>query len=128
MMPQILIFAFDDWLGNQLRQAAADHRWIIKETKRLDAFRNAFAELRQRVIIIQLERTVAAEIYSVIVELRRSQPDSPIIMVSDTKVPEGERAEWAARWFDLGASFALFPPLTRAILEDAVVGLMGNAQ
>jgi DNA-binding response OmpR family regulator len=127
-MPQILIFAFDDWLANQLRQAAADHRWMIKETRRLDAFRNAFAELRHRVIVIQLERTDAAEIYSAIVELRRTQPDNPIIVVSDTKVPDDEKAEWGARWFDLGARFVMFPPLTRATLEDAIVGLMGKGQ
>jgi len=75
-----------------------------------------------------LERAEAGEIYTAIVQLLKMQPETPIVIVSDTKVPEVERAEWAARWFDLGARFVMFPPLTRAILEDAVVGLMGNAE
>lgn len=127
MNPQILIFAFDDWLSNQLRQTAADHRWHLREVRQVGAFRTAFAEIRPRVAVIQLERIEAGEIYAAIVELRRSQPETPIVMVSDTKVPDDEKAEWTARWFDLDARFVMFPPLTRAILEDAVVGLMGEA-
>jgi len=127
-LPQILIFAFDDWLSNQLREAAAERRWLIHEVRRLDSFRTAIAEVRTRVIVVQLERAEAGEIYTAIVQLLKIQPETPIVIVSDTKVPEVERAEWAARWFDLGARFVMFPPLTRAILEDAVVGLMGNAE
>jgi len=124
MPPQILIFAFDEWLGNQLREAAAERRWVLREVRQIGAFLTAVAEVRPRVAVVQLERVEAGEIYAAIVELRRNQPETPIVFVSDTKVPDGEKADWAARWFDLGARFVMFPPLTRAILEDAVVGLM----
>jgi DNA-binding response OmpR family regulator len=126
MNPQILIFAFDDWLANQLREAAVERHWQIKEVRQVGSFRTAFAEIRPRVAVIQLERVEAGEIYAAIVELRKRQPETPIVMVSDTKVPDDEKAEWATCWFDLGARFVMFPPLTRAILEDAVVGLMGD--
>ena len=47
--------------------------------------------------------------------------------VADVKLPDAERAAWAAALFDLGVRFVLFPPLTKPVLEDVASGLMAAA-
>jgi hypothetical protein len=48
----------------------------------------------------------------------------PIVVLSDVKLPDDDRALWTAIFLDCGASLVLFPPLNRTMLEEAALGLM----
>ena len=69
-------------------------------------------------------RSARLELIAVV---RRLEPDTPVVAVADVKLPDAERAAWAAALFDLGARFVLFPPLTKPVLEDVASGLMAAA-
>jgi biotin carboxyl carrier protein len=52
---------------------------------------------------------------------------APVVAVSDLKFNDADRVAWTAALFDLGARYALFPPLTKPVIEDVVSGLMAAA-
>ena len=62
-----------------------------------------------------------------IADVRRTCADVPVVAVSDVKLNDADRVAWTAALFDLGARYALFPPLTKPVLEDVVSGLMAAA-
>ncbi len=123
--PQVVVFAADDWLGNQLRELVADHRWLLREVRQLGAFSGSFADRRPSVAVLQFDwRAVEPELAEVIVRLTREHPEVALVAVSDAKIPEEHRPDWTAALLDLGCRWILYPPLTRAILEDLLSGWM----
>ena len=124
-VPQVVLFALDDWLGNQLRELVNEHRWLLREVRQLGAFAGQFAERRPSIAILQLDwRDVRPDLAEVIVRLARNHPEIAIVAVVDTKIPEDHQAEWTAALLDLGCRWVLYPPLTRALLEDLLSGWM----
>ena len=55
-------------------------------------------------------------------------PDVAVVVLSDVKLADDDRAAWTAGVLDLGARYVLFPPLQRPVLEDLVGGLMTATQ
>ena len=124
-VPQVVLFALDDWLGNQLRELVNEHRWLLREVRQLGAFAGQFTERRPSIAILQLDwRDVRPDLAEVVVRLAREHPEIAIVAVIDTKIPEDHQAEWTAALLDLGCSWVLYPPLTRALLEDLLSGWM----
>lgn len=124
--PQLVILAFDDWLGKQLAPFAADHRWLLKEVRQPGAGLALLREPRPTVLLAQLDPhadDVAAPL-AFLSDVYRSHPGVATVVVSDVKLSEDERIAWTATAFDLGVRYVLFPPLSRPVLEDLVGGLM----
>jgi DNA-binding NarL/FixJ family response regulator len=123
--PQIVVSGPDDWVANQLAELAADHRWLIRSVRRPAAALEPVREPRPTVLLVQADPT-SEDIASLelVADAHRFVPDVPIVVISDVKVPESDRAGWVAAVLDLGARAVMFPPLSRPVLEDVVGGLM----
>ncbi len=120
--PLLLIRAPDDWLATQLRDWAADRKWVVRAANQWGAFAAAVAPRRPCVAFLQAELTADAWAVA-LADLHRRHPDAAAVVVSDTKLSDDLRASVAAAAVDLGARFVLFPPLTRQGLEDVAGGL-----
>jgi DNA-binding NarL/FixJ family response regulator len=123
--PHVVLHSFDDWLGNQLRELIAERKWVFREVRQIAGWVAAGGEQRPGVAVLQAdfhsERPAAL---AALAELHSRNPDTDIVVVSDAKLSDEDRPGWMAAALDLGARVVLFPPLTRALLEDAVTGLM----
>jgi hypothetical protein len=125
--PQLVVCEFDGWLAKQLREFAADRKWLIRECRQLGAAKGHL-DGRQTVLFVLFDpHKSPPDALTLIADVHLAQPDVAVVAVSDAKLPEEDRAVWAATALDLGARFVLFPPLTRPVLEDLAGGLLGAA-
>lgn len=124
--PQIVLLAFDEWLGKQLAEFASEHRWLMREVRQAGACLGQLRDRRPTVLIVQIDPHAQniLELLQFLNDAHALSTDVATIVVSDIKLNEDERVAWTAILFDLGARFVLFPPLTRPVLEDLVGGLM----
>lgn len=123
--PQIVIFGFDEWLAKQLRPLAAEQRWLLHDFRQINAVREQLKVPRPTVLLLQVDpHAETSPGLSLMAGVHSTHPEISLVVVSDGKLPDDERARWTASAFDLGASFVLFPPLTGPVLEDLVGGLM----
>jgi DNA-binding NarL/FixJ family response regulator len=122
--PRVVVCAFDDWLAAQLREAVAERKWVLKEVRTADGWVNE-ATTGACVAVVQADPTADTDkALSAVGRLHRANPDADVVVVCDLKLNDDDRPPWTAAALDLGARLVLYPPLTRAVLEDAVVGLM----
>ena len=120
--PLLLLRAPDDWLATQLRDWAADRKWVVRAVSQWGAFAAAVAPRRPCVAFLQAE--LAADAWAVaLADLHHRHPDAAVVVVSDTKLSDDARAVVTAAAADLGARHVLFPPITRQGLEDVASGL-----
>lgn len=120
--PLLLLRAPDDWLPTQLREWAADRKWLVRALSQWGAF--AAAVEPRRPCVAFLHADLASDAWAVaLADLHRRHPDAAAVVVSDTKLSDDLRASVTAAAVDLGARFVLFPPITRQALEDVASGL-----
>jgi len=126
--PQLVVLEADGWVGRQLGELTAEHRWVVRNP-RTPAAALAFArDARPTVLVVRVEPgDETPEPFALVADAHRVRPDVPVVAVSDVKLPDADRAAWAALLLDLGARYVLFPPLTKSVLEDVVSGLMAGA-
>lgn len=123
--PLVIVFEHDGWLAKQLGELAADSRWLVRVTKTTDTALSLARSGSPAVLLVQFEPTgEKPDPLALVADVHRLAPDVAVAAVSDSKLPEGERAMWTAALLDLGARYVLFPPITRPVLEDVVSGLM----
>ena len=122
--PQVVVSESDGWLADQVRRLAADHAWLVRESRHADACLNLLADSRPAVLLLRLERELMDGL-TLLGQVAERAPDCPVVLVSDVKMEGAEqRAQLAALAFDLGARYVLFPPLQQPVIEDLVAGLM----
>jgi DNA-binding response OmpR family regulator len=123
--PQIVVLEADGWIARHLGDVAAESAWVVRGTRGVDTAASLVRERNPCVLVVQLELADEKPAsLRLIADLRRTSPDVPIVAVSDAKFNDADRVAWTAALFDLGARYALFPPLTQPVLEDVVSGLM----
>ncbi|MCI0704587.1 MAG: hypothetical protein L0241_26320 [Planctomycetia bacterium] len=126
--PQLVVVEFDGWIAKQLSELATEHRWLVREERTVD---NALSLIRVHqplVLIVQVEPTDdKPAAMALIADAHRLFPEVPVVAVGDAKLNDADRAAWTAALFDLGARYALFPPITKPVLEDVISGLMATA-
>jgi DNA-binding NtrC family response regulator len=126
--PQLVLFDPDGWVGRQLAELAAENRWRVRPARTPAAALAHARERRPTLVVVRIDP--AAEDTSpvaLVADVHRVAPDAAVVAVSDEKLSEHDRAAWTAVLFDLGARFVLFPPLSKAVLEDVASGLMAAA-
>jgi hypothetical protein len=124
-LPQVIVLELDGWLAKQLRDLASESRWLIQPTRSVDAALSLVKGRRPAVLIIQIEPGEdKPEPLNLLAQAHRLARDVPVVVVSDMKLPDAERAAWTAALLDLGARYVLFPPLMKPVLEDITSGLM----
>ena len=123
--PQIVVLEVDGWIARQLGDLAAENAWLVRGCRGVDSALSLVRERGPCVLIVQVELAEDKPApLRMIADLRRDRPDVPVVAVSDVKMNDADRVAWTAALFDLGARYALFPPLTKPVLEDVVSGLM----
>ena len=126
--PQLVIVETDGWIARLLGDLTTENAWLVRGTRSAESAVALVRARRPSVLVVQVDpaddKSPALEIIS---DANRLCPDVPVIAVSDVKFNDADRVAWTASLFDLGARYALFPPLTRPVLEDVVSGLMGAA-
>jgi hypothetical protein len=126
--PHLVVFAFDDWLAKQLRELAAESRWLLREVRQPGACLALLSDPRPTVLFAQLDpHADTAAPLALVGDVHRQSPDVAVVVVSDVKLGDDDRAAWTAAALDLGARYVLFPPLSRPVLEDVASGLMAAA-
>lgn len=126
--PQLVILETDGWVARLLADLAAESKWLVRGTRAGDAALALVRERRPSVLVVQVDPAdEKATALPLIADVNRLCPDVPVVAVSDAKMNDADRVAWAAALFDLGARYALFPPLTRPVAEDVVSGLMAAA-
>jgi hypothetical protein len=123
--PQVIVLESDGWLAKQLRELAGESRWLVRVAKSIDTALSLAKSSGPAVLLVQFE-PVEDKLapLTLVTDILRLVPDVPVVVVADSKASDAERAAWTAALFDLGASYVLFPPLTKPVLEDVVSGLM----
>jgi DNA-binding NtrC family response regulator len=125
--PQVVVYESDGWIAGQLEQLAAEHRWLLRESRQPEACLSLVRQARPSVLLLKLERQLVAEL-TLLSQVAEHAPDCPVIVVSDVKLESAEhRTSLAGLAYDLGARYVLFPPLERPLLEDVTAGLLGSA-
>jgi DNA-binding response OmpR family regulator len=119
--PQLVVL--DPEIARHLADHAAEHRWLVRHAKSLAAVRELARERRPTVAFLTFIPADPAAV-ALVAELHRAAPDAAVVAVSDEKLSEPDRVAWTAVLMDLGARYVLFPPLTKAVLEDLAGGLM----
>jgi hypothetical protein len=122
--PQVIVCGPDEWPAAQLREQAADHRWLVRAVRQPAAAVELVRDGRPTVLLVQADPT-KPDALRLVADVHALAPDVAMVVLSVAKLPEDDRAGWAAGAYDLGARIVLFPPLTRSVLEDLVGGLMG---
>jgi hypothetical protein len=123
--PQIIVLGFDDWIAKQLRAHAAEHRWLLHDVRQANAAKTLIDDFRPTILFVQVDpHADPSPGLALLAEVHATRPEISLVVVSDGKLPDEDRARWTASAFDLGAAFVLFPPLTGPVLEDLAGGLM----
>jgi DNA-binding NtrC family response regulator len=123
--PQVIVLDKDDWCAKQLRELAAEGRWLVRTVRGIDTAKSMLTERSPAVLLVQFELDEEkASRLAFVAQMHRDAPDVPVVAIADAKLPDADRAAWTAAVLDLGARYVLFPPITKPILEDVVSGLM----
>ncbi len=126
--PQLVIVEIDGWIARLLSELSAENKWLVRASRSSDNAMSLVRDRRPSVLVVQVEladdKPAALTLIS---DAFRLCPDVPVVAVSDVKLNDADRVAWTAALFDLGARYAVFPPLTRPVLEDVVSGLMASA-
>jgi hypothetical protein len=126
--PALVILEADGWIARQLADLAAESAWLVRPARTVDSALSLVRERQPCVLFVQVELAEDAPApLRLIADLSRELPDVPIVAVSDVKLNDADRVQWAAALYDLGSRLALFPPLTQPVLEDAASGLLAAA-
>ena len=122
--PQIVVYESDGLLAGSVRKLAADHHWLVRESRQPAACLNLLADSRPALLLLKLERDLQ-EGLTLLSRVAERAPDCPVVLISDVKMEGAEqRAQLSALAFDLGARYVLFPPLQQPVIDDLVTGLM----
>jgi hypothetical protein len=123
--PRVVVWAFDHWLAAQLGEAVGERKWLLQSVSTHAEWVKATGSGGPCVAVVQADPTADGDrLLSAVGELHRTHPAVDVVVVCDVKLNDDDRPPWTAAALDLGARLVLYPPLTKAVLEDAVVGLM----
>ena len=90
--PQIVILESDSWLLKQLRELCEENRWLVKSARSVgSALSLAFR--KPTVLLVQFEPGEDRSApYSLIADVQRLAPDTPVVAIADVKLPDVERS------------------------------------
>jgi hypothetical protein len=120
--PQLLLFQGDVRLATLLEPVADAARWWLRKPRNLAECVEQLPRGGPNVLVIRLGRDLETELNTVD-RIRRLFPSAGVVVVG-----EAEQAELAGLAWDLGARFALFPPLSLDLLPGIVAGLLGSKE
>ena len=117
--PQIVVFERESRLGPLLRDLAAQQRWALREPRQRTLCWEHLEQATTTVLVIRVERPADAEL-ALLGQAARECPQVALVAVGGAD----DADTLAGLCWDLGADYALFPPLSRDLLPEVVRGLM----
>jgi hypothetical protein len=109
-------------LAEQLKALAEARRWALREPRQSEPLWRLLRQDALTVLVVKLSREPERQL-ALLERVNWQLPDVATVAVGD---PEDALTLAGLAW-DMGVSFALFPPLSRDLLPDVVAGLMKRA-
>ncbi len=121
--PQIVVHERDGRLAQQLRPLAEARRWPLREPRQVEPLWRLLHQGGPTVLVVKLSRKEPERELALVERVSWQLPDVATVVVGD---PEEAESLAGLAW-DVGAAYALFPPVSRDLLPDIVAGLMRRA-
>jgi hypothetical protein len=121
--PLVLVYETDGLLAHVLRRAdkVREGNWSLREPRRLESCLRLLRRGGPSVLVLKVGKDLVREL-TILERVSWLFPDTAAVVVGDA----ADNALAGLVW-DLGAAYALFPPLPRELLPGIVAGLMESA-
>jgi DNA-binding NtrC family response regulator len=116
--PQVLVYESDGRLAELLRREGEARRWTLREPRRLESCWRLLERGGPAVLVLKVGTDLVREL-TLLERIKWLYPETASVVVGDTENPTLAGLAW-----DLGASFVLFPPLSRQDLPELVARLL----
>jgi len=120
--PQIVVFERDGRLAEGLAALAEIERWTLRESRQVESCLRLLRHPGPAVLVVKVGKPAERDI-ALVEQVTWQLPNVPVVAVGDVE----DAAVLAGLAWDVGASYALFPPLSRDLLPEVVAGLMRSA-
>ena len=120
--PQIVVFERDGRLAESLAAPADTERWPLRGSRQVEACLRLLRQPGPAVLVVKVGKPPERDL-ALVEQVSWQLPNVPVVVVGEVE----DAAVLAGLAWDVGASYALFPPLSRDLLPEVVVGLMRAA-
>src|SRR5688572_3596495 len=117
--PQIVVFERDGRLAETLAALAETQRWPLRPVRQVEACLRQVRQPGPGVLVVKVGKPAERDL-ALVEQVTWQLPNVPVVVVGEVE----DAAVLAGLAWDLGASYALFPPLSRDLLPEVVAGLM----
>ena len=119
---QVLTYGMHGVLAERLREMAQTRRFWLRETSQFSACQNLVQSSPPSVFVLVLGRNLEREL-ALLEQVHACMPGTPTIVVGDADHPSLVGLAW-----ELGATFALFPPTSVELITELVARFLPAAQ
>jgi len=120
--PQIVVFERDGRLADALAALAETERWPLRTSRQLESCLRQLRQPGPGVLVVKVGKPPERDL-ALVEQVTWHLPNIPVVVVGEVE----DAAVIAGLAWDVGASYALFPPLSRDLLPDVAAGLMRAA-
>ena len=115
---QVVTYGIDGVLAERLRELAQAHRFWLRETSQFAACRSLIVSTAPSVFVVVLGKDLEREL-ALVEQVHACLPGTQTIVVGETDHPALAGLAW-----ELGATYALFPPTPVEMIADLIVKLL----
>src|SRR2546421_5779701 len=120
--PQIVVFERDGRLAETLAALAETERWPLRSARQVESCLRLLRQPGPGVLVVKVAKPAERDL-TLVEQVSWQLPNVPVVVVGEVD----DAAVLSGLAWDVGASYALFPPLSRHLLPDVVAGLMRAA-
>jgi hypothetical protein len=115
---QVLTYGIEGILAERLRELAQTHRFWLRETSQFSACENLLQTSAPSIFVVRLGRHLEREL-TLLEQVQACLPNTAIIAIGEADFPVLAGLVW-----ELGATYALFPPTPTEMITEVIVGLL----
>ena|ERR1019366_5068426 len=119
---QILAHGIEGALAQRLQELAQAQRCRLRETNQFAACRNLLQSSPPSVFVLRLGRDIEREL-ALLEQVHACLPGTAIIVLGEADNPVLAGLVW-----ELGATFALFPPMPVEVITDLIVSILTKSK
>lgn len=116
--PQVIIYETDGKLAAWLKREEAERTWSLREARSLEGCLRLLQRAGPSVLLLKVGKDLLGEM-TLLDQVRQRDPESAVVVIGDT-----DNASLAGLAWDLGATFAFFPPIPRPELLGLIRALI----